>query len=116
MSDLIVRARVLLASGQVEFEGSPEAVSTAIKGLDASAAPPAPRGSLKAGLESMMGAGFFENPKLLAEIKSELHRRAVRYSPSSLYPVLYKSFLKKNALGHQGRRGSFKYHAVGERK
>jgi hypothetical protein len=116
LSDLIVRAKVHLSSGSVELEGSPEAVSVAIKQLDFDSAPPAPRGSLKAALESLLSSGFFEKPRSLAEIKSELHSRSVNYRGTSLYPALYKSFLKTGILGHQGNRGSFRYHSNGEKK
>ena len=113
MSDLIVRAKVSLSSGAVEFKGSPEAVSVAIKRLDSDSAAPAPRGSLKSAISALMASDFFDHARTLAEIKSELHARRVQYSPASLYPVLYKSFLKTGAIGHQGTRGAFKYFVNG---
>ena len=109
MSDLIVRAKVELAGSSVEFEGSPEAVSATIKRLGSDAMPPAPRGALKSAIAAMVAAGFFGPARTLGEIKAELAARRVPYSPSSLYPVLYKSFLKTGAISHEGTRGSFRY-------
>ena len=116
MAELVVRAKVRLKNGAVEFEGSPEAVSAAIKRLDSDSVAPAPRGSLKSALSELVGGGFFGKPRTLSEIKSELHARRVHYSPSSLYPVLYKSFLKTGAVSHEGARGSFKYYTGGRQQ
>ena len=104
-----IKARVVLKNSTVELEGSPEAVSQAVRSLDASALA-GPKRSLKRVLSALAKEGFFSTPRVLAEIREQLFKQQVSYSPASLFPVLYKEFLKPGVIAQEGKRGSYKYY------
>ena len=106
---LLVKAKVLSRAGTIEFEGSPEAVSVAIRALEQGAREPLRRRPLKPSITSMVEGGFFVTPRSLADIKAELAGRRVEYNPASLFPVLYKDFLKPRLISQRGKRGSYAY-------
>ncbi len=106
-----VKAKILLQNTVVELEGSPEAVSATIREIEAKTPePPRGRRSLKPVLEKLASGGFFSTPRTMAEIKSALAEKQAVYKATSLFPVLYKEFLKPGRLVHEGRRGSFRYY------
>lgn len=110
-----VKAKILLQNTIVELEGSPEAVSAAIREIEATAPePPRGRRSLKPVLEKLVDAGFFSTPRTMAEIKNALAEKQAVYKSTSLFPVLYKEFLKPGRIVHEGKRGSFKYYLNSE--
>ena len=107
-----ITAKIMLKNTLVELQGSPQAVSAAIKEIEASSpTPPQGRRSLKPALKALFDDGFFSSPRTLAEIKQVLFEKQAVYSPTSLFPVMYKEFLKPGVLVHEGQRGSFRYYA-----
>ncbi len=112
-----VKAKILLRNTLVEIEGSPEAVSATIKSIESAApSPPQGRRVLKPVLKQLVSEGFFSTPRSMADIKAALFAKQAVYNPTSLFPVLYKEFLKPGVIVHEGERGSFKYVKAGERK
>lgn len=53
--------------------------------------------------------GFFDEPRRLSEIVSELERRGFYYPSTSISPIIIRLVRKDNLLRRIGRKGSYSY-------
>jgi len=100
-----VKLRIPSKYGNIEVEGSPRDIKILVdmisgkkRGLK--------KNSIREMIQKMIDDKFFHEPRTLSEIKSELERRGFRYSTSSLFPVIYRYFLRKDIMMRIGEKKS----------
>lgn len=65
---------------------------------------------LNSGIHKLIHDGFFNEPELVKDVKSELERQGYYYIISAVNKALYVDFMKKkNLLTRIGKRGEWKY-------
>jgi len=65
---------------------------------------------LVGGISKLFLEGYFDKPRLVSEVKSELERIGYYYNLSSISKLLYVDFMKKrNLLTRIGKRGEWRY-------
>lgn len=107
----MLKARITVGASVIELEGEAEAISDAIIKINTGAAASAPRRrELKAGLRALFTEGFFLRPKALHEIRDALLGRQVAFGNSSLFPAIYKEYLRPGLLAKHGSRGNYRYY------
>jgi hypothetical protein len=65
---------------------------------------------LTGGIYKLVDGNFFDTPKLVKDVKSELERHGYYYTIQSVNKAMYSDFMKnKNLFTRVGKRGEWKY-------
>lgn len=103
-----IKLKVPSKYGEIELEGTPEAIKEVVNDIF-----PNNRRKLKQSIRDLIidliDDGFFDEPKRLGEIKTELERRGFTFPETSIFPVLQRDFLKKKIIDRNGSKRSYGY-------
>jgi phytoene dehydrogenase-like protein len=94
----------------IEVEGDVEKIRTLIASLQSEKIHKAkPKGTVKQQIINLIREGFFDKPKSFPELKKELARRGYPYKTNTLFPILFREFLKDGHLQRMGEPKKYLY-------
>ena len=109
-----MKVRIPSKFGFIELEGTPEQVIHAIKRIEdeqqISRNSKRSSKSIADLVFELINEGFFNSPKKLSEIKEGIEKKGFKYSVTSIYPILLRTFIREGIIKSEGKPKSYKYY------
>jgi hypothetical protein len=110
MTEDSIKAKLNTAYGEVELQGSPQAIKEVLSGLGVKGAKKSrKKKTIKMAIMDLITSNFLEYPRTLTEIREELAKRGYTLPEGSLTPILLRDFVQPEYIDRAGTKKSYLY-------